>query len=134
MLWLIDLQGCQSDSRFGGIGRYSMSLAKAMLQLGTSHKIRLLLNSRLPNENFIRAEFAGLMPQQDILTFEIPPFVAAENELPAHTRMAELIREKRIAEIFWSCQRVTETLTRLDCKSMILPKPNSSPTANCVPA
>ena len=99
MLLLIDLQGCQSESRFGGIGRYSMSLAKAMLQLGTSHKIRLLLNSRLPNENFIRAEFAGLMPQQDILTFEIPPFVAAENELPAHTRMAELIREKRIAEI-----------------------------------
>ena len=96
---LIDLQGCQSDSRFGGIGRYSMSLAKAMLRLGTSHQICLLLNSRLPNENFIRAEFSGLMPQQNILTFEVPAYVAAENNLPAHTRMAELMREKRIAEI-----------------------------------
>ncbi len=96
---LIDLQGCQSGSRFGGIGRYSMSLAKAMLQLGTSHEICLLLNSRLPNENFIRAEFASLIPQQNILTFNVPAYVAAENDLPAHTRMAELIREKHIAEI-----------------------------------
>ena len=96
---LIDLQGCQSGSRFGGIGRYSMALAKAMLQLDTPHEICLLLNSRLPNENAIRAEFASLMPQQNILTFEVPAFVAADNDLPAHTRMAELIREKRIAEI-----------------------------------
>ena len=96
---LIDLQGCQSGSRFGGIGRYSMSLAKAMLRLDTHHEICLLLNSRLPNENVIRAEFASLMPQQNILTFAVPAYVAADNELPAHTRMAELIREKRIAEI-----------------------------------
>ena len=96
---LIDLQGCQSGSRFGGIGRYSMSLAKAMLRLHSRHEFCLLLNSRLPNENLIRAEFADLMPQQNILTFDVPAFVAAENNLPAHTRMAELIREKRIAEI-----------------------------------
>ena len=96
---LIDLQGCQSGSRFGGIGRYSMSLAKAMVRLHSRHEFCLLLNSRLPNENLIRAEFADLMPQQNILTFGVPAFVAAENNLPAHTRMAELIREKRIAEI-----------------------------------
>lgn len=96
---LIDLQGCQSGSRFGGIGRYSMSLAKAMLQLQSGHEISLLLNSRLPNENMIRAEFAGLLPPQNIKTFEVPAYVAAENDMPAHTRMAELIREKRIAEI-----------------------------------
>jgi glycosyltransferase involved in cell wall biosynthesis len=96
---LIDLQCCQSGSRFGGIGRYSMSLAKAMLRLPSPHRISLLLNGSLPNENFIRAEFADLLPQQDIHTFLLPPFVAADNELPAHTRIAELIREKHIAEI-----------------------------------
>ena len=96
---LIDLQGCQSGSRFGGIGRYSMSLAKAMLRLGSKHEISLLLNSRLPNENAIRAEFADLMPQQNILTFDVPAYVAAENNLPAYTQIGELIREKRIAEI-----------------------------------
>ena len=96
---VIDLQGCQSGSRFGGIGRYSMSLAKAMVRLHSRHEFFLLLNSRLPNENLIRAEFSDLMPQQNILTFEVPAFVAADNNLPAHTRMAELIREKRIAEI-----------------------------------
>ena len=96
---LIDLQGCQSGSRFGGIGRYSMSLAKAMLRLRSNHEISLLLNSRLPNENAIRAEFADLLPQQNILTFDVPAYVAAENNLPAYTRIGELIREKRIAEI-----------------------------------
>lgn len=96
---LIDLQCCQSDSRFGGIGRYSMSLAKAMLRLPSAHQFGFLLNASLPNENFIRAEFEGLLPQQDIHTFVLPPFIAADNDLPAHTRMAELIREKRIAEI-----------------------------------
>jgi len=96
---LIDLQCCQSGSRVGGIGRYSMSLAKAMLRLNSPHEFSLLLNSRLPNENAVRAEFANLISQQNILTFEVPPYIAADNELPAHTRMAELIREKRIAEI-----------------------------------
>ena len=96
---LIDLQCCQSGSRFGGIGRYSMSLAKAMLRLPSQHRIGLLLNGSLPNENFIRAEFADLLPQRDIHTFVLPPFIAADNALPAHTRIAELIREKHIAEI-----------------------------------
>ena len=96
---LIDLQGCQSGSRFGGIGRYSMALAKAMVRQKSSHEISLLLNSRLPNESLIRAEFADLLLQQNIHTFAVPAFVAAENDLPAHTRTAELIREKRIAEI-----------------------------------
>ena len=90
---LVDLQGCQSGSRFGGIGRYSMSLAKAMLRLESGHEICLLLNNRLPNENAIRAEFADLMPQQHILTFAVPAYVAAEYDLPAHTRLAELMRE-----------------------------------------
>ena len=96
---LIDLQCCQSGSRSGGIGRYSMSLAKAMLRLQSHHRISLLLNGSLPNENFIRAEFADLLSQHEIHTFKLPPFVAADNELPAHTRIAELIREKLIAEI-----------------------------------
>ena len=39
-----------------------MSLAKAMLRLHSRHEFSLLLNSRLPNENLIRAEFADLMP------------------------------------------------------------------------
>ncbi len=96
---LIDLQCCQSESRFGGIGRYSMSLAKAMIRLGSGHHFGLLLNASLPNENLIRAEFSDLLQQQDIHTFSVPPYIAADNELPAHTRVAELIREKHIAEI-----------------------------------
>lgn len=96
---LIDLQCCQSDSRYGGIGRYSMALAKAMLRLPCGHQFSLLLNASLPNENLLRSEFADLLSQQDIHTFSLPPYIAADNELPAHTRMAELIREKRIAEI-----------------------------------
>ena len=96
---LIDLQCCQSGSRHGGIGRYSMALARAMLKLDSEHDFCILLNSRLPHENAIRADFADLLPQQKILTFDIPQYIAAEHDAPAHTRMAELIREKFIADI-----------------------------------
>lgn len=96
---LIDLQCCQSGSRHGGIGRYSMALAKAMLKLDSAHDFCLLLNGRLPHENAIRAEFADLLPQQKIFTFNIPQYISAEHNVPAHTRMAELIREKFIADI-----------------------------------
>jgi glycosyltransferase involved in cell wall biosynthesis len=96
---LIDLQSCQGGSRNGGIGRYSMSLAKAMIECGGQHDFFLLLNGRLLYENEIRHSFSEHLPQDRILKFEAPRYVAAENNLPGHTAMAELVRESRIADI-----------------------------------
>jgi glycosyltransferase involved in cell wall biosynthesis len=96
---LIDLQCCQSGSRSGGIGRYSLALAKAMISSPSEHRFALLLNRNLPNENFIRSEFSELLPAHDIYAFSIPRFVAAENKTPARTRVAELAREACICDI-----------------------------------
>jgi glycosyltransferase involved in cell wall biosynthesis len=52
---LIDLQGCQSDgSRVRGIGRYSLALIKAMLDVGRQHEFILLANANLFD---LQAEF-----------------------------------------------------------------------------
>ncbi len=96
---LIDLQSCQGGSRNGGIGRYSMSLAKAMIECGSRHDFFLLLNGRLAHENEIRHSFSQHLSQDRILKFESPRYVAAENNLPGHTALAELVRESRIADI-----------------------------------
>lgn len=37
---VIDLQGAQSESRFRGIGRYSLSLAQAMARNAGEHEDR----------------------------------------------------------------------------------------------
>jgi glycosyltransferase involved in cell wall biosynthesis len=96
---LIDLQCCQSGSRSGGIGRYSLALAKAMVSLPSAHQFSLLLNRNLPNENLIRSEFSELLSAQDIHAFSAPRFVAAENKAHARTRLAELAREAFICDI-----------------------------------
>jgi len=41
---VIDLQSSQSGSRHGGIGRYSMSLAKAMIEQSRGHEFWVVLN------------------------------------------------------------------------------------------
>ena len=44
---VIDLQGAQTDSRFRGIGRYSLSLAKAMVRNRGEHEIIIALSALL---------------------------------------------------------------------------------------
>lgn len=100
---LIDLQSCQSGSRLGGIGRYSLALAKEFIKQGTGHEFYLLINKSLPAENYIRYEFRALLPQHRIIGFEVPQGVAeattaVQGEL-AKTRLAELVRERFIADI-----------------------------------
>ena len=48
---VIDLQGAQSDSRFRGIGRYSLSLALAMARNAGEHELWIALNAALAESN-----------------------------------------------------------------------------------
>lgn len=92
---VIDLQGAQTESRFRGIGRYSLSLAKAMARNAGDHEIWLALNGAFPESVLaLRKEFEGLIPQEQIRVFQVP-LPIAEND-PANSnraRVAELIRE-----------------------------------------
>jgi glycosyltransferase involved in cell wall biosynthesis len=60
---VIDLQGAQSGSRFRGIGRYSLSLALAMVRNAGSHEIHVVLNGRFEDsiEPIIKA-FGDTLP------------------------------------------------------------------------
>lgn len=64
---LIDLQGAQTESRFRGIGRYTLSLALAMAREPRDHQISLLLNGAFQDSiEPIRASFAGAIAQEQI--------------------------------------------------------------------
>ncbi len=96
---VIDLQACQSESRFRGIGRYSNALTKALLRQAGGHEVWLALNDRLPERiRAIRADFDGLLPRERIVTFSIPGSVMeAVPENAWRTRTAELLREYFLA-------------------------------------
>ncbi|WP_090138270.1 glycosyltransferase [Limnohabitans sp. DM1] len=67
---LIDLQGAQTESRFRGIGRYSLSLAQAMARNAGDHEIWVAVNSTFPSGiKEIEAALDGLVPAQQIRHF-----------------------------------------------------------------
>lgn len=98
---VIDLQGAQTDSRFRGIGRYSLSLALAMARNAGEHEIWLVLNGGLPESiPDIRRAFEGLIPKERIRVFDIPSPVAEHDKGNAwRARAAEKIREYFIGEL-----------------------------------
>lgn len=93
---VIDLQACQSPgSRFRGIGRYSGSLAQAMLRSGRGHEFWIALNGGLTEVvEDIRASFDGLLPQDRIVLWDNPfPAVEHQQADPWRNRVAEVLRE-----------------------------------------
>jgi glycosyltransferase involved in cell wall biosynthesis len=67
---VIDLQGAQCDSRFRGIGRYSLSLAIATARNAKGHDVWLALNSAFPQSILdLREAFAGLVDPAQIRIF-----------------------------------------------------------------
>ena len=91
---LIDLQGAQSESRFRGIGRYSLALALGVARNAGEHEIWIALNGALPAIDDLRRAFAGLVPQQRIRVFDIPaPVAEIDAANGARCRAAELVRE-----------------------------------------
>ena len=92
---IIDLQGYQSESRFRGIGRYSIGLVKALLKVHSDHEIILLLNGAFRETiESIRGIFEHDISQDCIKVFEIPSPVSENNpENDWRARSAEILRE-----------------------------------------
>jgi glycosyltransferase involved in cell wall biosynthesis len=95
---VIDLQGAQTASRLRGIGRYTLSLTRAILKNKGNHDIWLVLNSAFPHSIVdIRHEFASLIPPTQIQVFDAPLHIEACHEKHQwRTQAAEKIREKFI--------------------------------------
>ncbi|SKC94003.1 glycosyltransferase [Paraburkholderia hospita] len=99
---VIDLQGAQSPgSRHRGIGRYSMSLAQAIIRNRGEHEVMLALNSLFPDSiEPIRAAFDGMLPQENIRVWEVPGPVGYLNKANDwRRRSAELVREAFLASL-----------------------------------
>lgn len=98
---VIDLQGGQTESRFRGIGRYSLALTKAIVRNAGEHEIWLVLNAAFPESiDDLRQAFDGLLPQERIRVFELPGEVAERFEDNLwRARAMEPIREQFIAQL-----------------------------------
>jgi glycosyltransferase involved in cell wall biosynthesis len=78
---VIDLQAAQSSgSRNRGIGRYSLSLAKAMAQFRGTHEIVIVLNGLFSDSiEPIRLAFKDILPREAIRVWETTEPVAQVN-------------------------------------------------------
>ncbi|MHA6769724.1 glycosyltransferase [Sphingobium ummariense] len=91
---VIDLQPCQNGSRHRGIGRYSLSLAKAMVGADRNHDYIIALNRSFPDSiDVVRRSFDGLLPPSAFVTYSVPPMATSADPLNAwRNRAAELVR------------------------------------------
>lgn len=99
---LLDMQSCQSASRLRGIGRYSLSLAKAIIRNSAGHKVSLLLNGLYSNDsiNAVRADFEGLLAPEQIYVFSAyGPTEYCNFENIPRNQAANIARDLAIANI-----------------------------------
>lgn len=94
---VIDVQGAQTESRFRGIGRYTLSLTQAMARNAGTHEIWLVANAQLPESiPPLRQAFEGLVPEKRIRIFDAP---ASTHQGDWAGLASELIREDFIASL-----------------------------------
>ena len=98
---VIDMQGAQTESRFRGIGRYTLAFAQAVVRNCGEHEVILALSGLFPDTiDTIRAAFHGLLQQRNICVWSAPGPVKAEHpDNDAHRETAELIREAFLASL-----------------------------------
>lgn len=98
---VIDMQGAQTGSRFRGIGRYTLALARAMVRHRGNHEVILLLNGMFPETLLpIRQAFHELLPKSQIRVWNALGPVCTDD--PANTprrHVAEAIREDFISSL-----------------------------------
>ena len=98
---VIDMQGAQTESRFRGIGRYTMAFAQAVVRNRGEHEIILALSGLFPDTiEPIRASFDGLLPQENILVWHaVGPVREELSNNDGRRGTAELLREAFFASL-----------------------------------
>ncbi len=98
---VIDMQGAQTESRFRGIGRYTMSFVQAVVRNCGEHEVILVLNGLFSDTiESIREAFDGLLPQENIRVWHAPGPVKEElTDNDSRREVAELIREAFLASL-----------------------------------
>jgi glycosyltransferase involved in cell wall biosynthesis len=98
---VIDMQGAQTESRFRGIGRYTLSFAQAIVRNRGEHEVMLALSGLFPDTiESIRTSFDDLLPQENIRVWDAPgPVKECEAGNEWRREAAELIREAFLASL-----------------------------------
>ena len=98
---VIDLQGAQSNSRFRGIGRYTTSLAQAIVRNRGDHEVIIVLNGLFPDATqLIKSQFADVLPPENIRIWYAPgPVMECQAGTDLRREGAELVREAFIASL-----------------------------------
>lgn len=98
---VIDMQGAQTESRYRGIGRYTLAFAQAVARNRGEHETILALNGLFPETiEPIRAAFEGVLPQENIRVWHAPGPVNDEDPANSGRReVAELVREAFLASL-----------------------------------
>ncbi|MES2438534.1 MAG: glycosyltransferase family 1 protein [Verrucomicrobiota bacterium] len=83
MRLLIDLQVCQGAAKTRGMGRYSLSLAKAMIAEAGGHDVVVAASTAFPQELVgLRREFKDLLPPESIVSISLPRGTATIGKRP----------------------------------------------------
>ncbi|NIE73936.1 glycosyltransferase family 4 protein [Pantoea sp. Ap-967] len=109
---VIDMQGAQTESRFRGIGRYSLSLAQGIVRNSTGHEVYLLLNGMLwESIESIRTAFIDLLPQSHIRVWYAQGPVSDRDPANYGRRLvAERIRQACIDELMPDVVHITSSV------------------------
>ncbi|UBU62133.1 glycosyltransferase [Acidithiobacillus ferrooxidans] len=93
---VIDLQGVQNESRNRGIGRYSLSIAKALSRQRGEHEVLIALNGAFSGTiDLIRREFSGLLPTENIkIWYPLTPVWSLDQANSWRRDVSELLYEK----------------------------------------
>lgn len=98
---VLDMQGAQTESRFRGIGRYTIAFAQAVARNRGEHEVMLALNGLFPESiEPIRAAFDDLLPQENIRVWHVPgPVCEGHPGNDSRREAAEFLREAFLASL-----------------------------------
>lgn len=129
---VIDLQGAQNESRFRGIGRYSLALTQAIARNAGNHEILVALNGGFADTiEPLRAALDGFVLQDNIRVWRSAgPVDVARPENAARRSIAALIRESFIASMRPDIVHVTSLFDGLGDETVctIRSRPHAAPT------
>jgi glycosyltransferase involved in cell wall biosynthesis len=131
---VIDMQGAQTgSSRHRGIGRYTFSLAQAIVRQRGTHDIVLVLSGAYPEAvDWLRTEFSGLLPADNIRVWQPPGLISTVVPASAWRReSAELLREAFVASLKPDYVLMTSLFEGMgdDAATSVAKLDNATPTA-----
>lgn len=94
----IDMQSCQSFSRYRGVGRYTLELTKSLIKNDRENEYYLILNAALGFVDDIKAEFEDILPTNRIMAWMQYENISSYGGNDKEVFISEILREAFIHE------------------------------------